>query len=102
MSSSSGLDWFLAVLCLVLAALFFLGKGQGILDAFSGRNYSKKKWDEQQKRKFQKATGIFLLVLGVDEVFMALIPTSTMGLISIFVSIGALVGMIIYFRKTKD
>ena len=45
------------------------------------------------------ATGIFLLILGVDEIFMALIPSTTMGLISIFVSIAALVGMIIYIRK---
>ena len=99
MTSASGLDWFLAILCLVLSVFFFIGKGQAILDAFSGKNYKKKKMNPEQNRKYQTATGIFLLILGVDEIFMALIPSTTMGLISIFVSIAALVGMIIYIRK---
>lgn len=99
MTSASGLDWFLAILCLVLSVFFFIGKGQAILDAFSGKNYKKKKMNPEQNRKYQTATGIFLLILGVDEIFMALIPSTTMGIISIFVSIAALVGMIIYIRK---
>lgn len=91
-------DWTLAAIFGVLAIIFFMGKGQGILDAFSGK-YKQKKMNPEQNRKYQFGVGIFLLALGIDEVFMALFPGVAMGIISIIVSIAALIGIIVYVRK---
>ena len=37
-----GFDLFIAAVCIVLAVVFFMGKGQGILNAFSARGQQKK------------------------------------------------------------
>ncbi len=95
---SSTFDWFMAIVFIILAVIFFMGKGQGILDAFSGK-YKPKKMEPEQNLKYQRATGIFLLVLGIDEIFMALFPGQLMGVISIIVSVISLIGIIVYIRK---
>ena len=99
MDISPAFDWFLAILCLFLAVIFFIGKGENVLNLFSGKNYRPKKMDPEQNRKYQTATGIFLLILGVDEICMALFPSVAMGLISVCVSAAALIGMVVYIRK---
>ncbi|MST81835.1 DUF3784 domain-containing protein [Bilifractor porci] len=91
-------DLFMAVLLGVLAVVFFMGKGRGILDAFSGK-YKDKKRDPVEERKYQTAIGIFLVVLGVAELLMAFIRHPYMGIVSVAISVADLIYIMIYIRK---
>jgi hypothetical protein len=44
MGNSAYLDWILAAICFFLAVLFFIGKGQKLLDAFSGKKTKHRRW----------------------------------------------------------
>lgn len=91
-------DLMMAVILGVLALVFFMGKGRGILDAFAGK-YKDKKRDPVDERKYQLAIGIFLLILGVTELFMAFIQQPFMGFVCIAVSVADLVYIMIYVKK---
>lgn len=95
---SPAFDWTLAAIFGVLAVVFFLGHGQGVLDAFSGK-YKQKKMSPEQNLKYQRGVGVFLLVLAVSEVFMAAFPGFVMGVISIIIAVVALIGIVVYIRK---
>jgi hypothetical protein len=91
-------DLFMAVLLGVLAVVFFMGKGRGILDAFSGK-YKDKKRDPVEERKYQTAVGVFLVILGVTELLMAFIQQPFMGIVCVVISIADLVFIMMYVRK---
>ena len=91
-------DLFMAVLLGVLAVVFFMGKGRGILDAFSGK-YKDKRRDPVEERKYQMAVGIFLVVLGVTELLMAFIQHPVMGIVCVVISVADLGYIMIYVRK---
>ncbi len=65
-----GFDLFIAAVCIVLAVVFFMGKGQGILNAFSARGQQKKRSPEAEK-KYEFGFGIFCVVLAAGELLMA-------------------------------
>ncbi len=66
----TGFDLFLAAVCAVLAVIFFMGKGKGILDAFSVRKLERKRTPEEQK-KYEFGFGIFCVVMVFGELLMA-------------------------------
>ncbi|MCC6094357.1 MAG: DUF3784 domain-containing protein [Eubacterium sp.] len=99
---TSTFDWFLAGIFFLLAIVFFAGKGQGILDAFSGKYREKKKLSPENQLRYQRAVGVFLIVLSAVEVFMALLENQIMGIISIVVTVVDLIAIITYVRKLYD
>lgn len=92
-------DAVLAAILGVLAIVFFMGKGEGILNAFSGKYATEKKRTPEQERKYERAAGFFLLALCIGEIFMAIFETSWMGIISIIIAATGLILMMIYTRK---
>ena len=97
-------DWIFAGIMAVLAVIFFLGKGRGILNAFAGRNNSeakKKKRTPEEELRYQRAFAYFLTPLAISEVMMALIgytyvwvPFMTMAVVVV-----SMVLLILYLRK---
>ncbi len=96
-------DWIFALICGVLAVVFFLGKGQGVMRAFTSREQRNKKSKRtpEQELKYQRAIGVFLLVLAACSVLMA-----TLGAVYIWISwieiAVVVVGLIVivkYLRK---
>ena len=99
---NSTFDWFLAGILFLLAIVFFAGKGQGILDALSGKYRDKRKLSPENRLRYQRAVGVFLIILSAVEVFMALIETPIMGIISIVVTVADMIGIVIYLRRLYD
>ncbi len=96
------LDGVLAAIMAVLAVIFFLGKGEGILSAFAGKNGpQRKKRSPQEERRYQKAVGFFLVVLTLCEIMMAIFG-NTYVIVS-FITIGAVIAdlilLVIYLKK---
>ena len=99
---NSTFDLVLAAILAVLAVVFFLGKGKGILDAFGGRSsVNEKKRTPEQELKYQRVIALFLIILAVNEAIMGLfahiskaIPLITMGIVFV-----VFVLVIIYMKK---
>ena len=91
-------DLFMAVILGGLAVVFFMGKGRGVLDAFSGK-FKEKRRDPLEEKKYQMVIGIFLSVLGVTELFMAFIQKPVMGIVCIVVTVADLIFVMSYVRK---
>ncbi|HIV24980.1 MAG TPA: DUF3784 domain-containing protein [Candidatus Scatomonas pullistercoris] len=96
-------DWIFALICGVLAVVFFLGKGQAVLRAFTSRDQrdKKSKRTPEEELRYQRAIAMFLLMLTVTSVLMA-----TLGTIYAWVSwvqiAAVIIGLIVvvkYLRK---
>ena len=80
-----GFDLFIAAVCVVLAVIFFIGKGKGILDAFSVREQQKKRPPEEQK-KYEFGFGIFCIVMAAGEFLMAFVDYSWVPLAAVVIA----------------
>ncbi|MDO4622812.1 MAG: hypothetical protein Q4B22_07645 [Eubacteriales bacterium] len=96
---SPAFDWTLAIILFALAVVFFMGKGQGILELFGGKTNPAKKLKGEKSKKYQRAVAVFLVALGISEVGMATIHHPIMGMVSIGISVAALVGICVYLKK---
>ncbi len=93
---------FLAVALGVLSVVFFMGKGNGVIDAFQGKNAPKrKKRTPEEDRKYQRVFGVFCLLLMIDEIMMIfLAPTNKIwNIVSIVLIVLIFAGVIIYLKK---
>ena len=91
-----------AVILGALSVAFFLGKGEGIMDLFQGKNApARKKRSPQDERKYQRALGLFCLVLCIDEAINATVGQgrAIFGIITIIVVLVDVVCVVIYLRK---
>ncbi len=89
-------------ICIVLAIVFFLGKGAGVISAFDGKNAPKrKKKSPEDERRYQRAFGIFCLVLACGEFLNVFFTEHSriVGIASIIIVIIDLVWVIIYLKK---
>lgn len=89
-------------ICLVLAIVFFLGKGGGVISAFDGKNAPvRKKKSPEDERRYQRAFGIFCLVIALGEAVNMFLPVedSTRGIISIVVVVLDLIFIVVYLKK---
>ena len=104
---SEGFCLFLIIVFGGLAIVFLLGKGQKILDLFGGKSqqqYSmtvKRKKTPEEELQYQRAIGVFLVVLAVDEAVMMIFSSRipNVAMLSLVVTIVALVVLVIYLRK---
>ena len=91
------LDIFLTIILSILAVVFLMGKGRGILEMFGGKNQMKKR-SKEEDRAYQKAIGIFMIPLAVTELISIFVQVPIMGLVLAAV---AIVDLVIFARKTK-
>ena len=91
----------IGVICFVLAIVFFMGKGGGVLSAFEGKNApKKKKKSKEEERKYQMAFGIFCLVLALGELLTIILSDSFyVGILIIGIVVADLVWIVLYLRK---
>lgn len=95
------IDWTLAGIFAVLAVVFFIGKGQKILDAFSGRGSVTKKRSPEEEKKYQRCIGVFLLILAANEAVLAMFAGYgiMVPIVSVIVVLAALVVLVLYMKK---
>ncbi|MBR2560772.1 MAG: hypothetical protein IKE31_01335 [Eubacterium sp.] len=79
---SQELDVILAVIFGILMVVFFMGKGEAIIDLFGPKNNpNKKKRTKEEERIYQRYMGFFMLPLFITEIFAILFPVPVMGLV---------------------
>ena len=101
---SPAFDWVFAAILAVLAVVFFMGKGGGVLRAFSGRGNDmmvKKKRTPEEELRYQRSFAWCLLVMAASEVMMALLAPYYfwIPIVSIVILITDLVVLIRYLKK---
>lgn len=96
---SKEFDWTMAVLLAVLAIVFFLGKGEPVLNLFSGKYARKNDREPEKERKYQNAIGFFMLALCAGEVLLALTEVWYMGLVMVGIDVVSLIALMVYIRK---
>ena len=92
----------IGLICLVLAIVFFLGKGEGVIRAFDGKNApARKKKSPEDERRYQRAFGIFCLVIAAGEFLNVFFPDNgrMVGIVSIVIVIADLVWIVAYLKK---
>ncbi len=92
----------IGAICLVLAIVFFVGKGGGVLRAFEGRNApAKKEKSPEDERRYQRAFGVFCLVIAACEMVPIILPVDqgVWGLATIVVIVLDLVFITLYLKK---
>ena len=90
------------LICLVLAIVFFLGKGEGVIRTFDGKNApTRKKKSPEDERRYQRAFGIFCLVIAIGEFLNVFFPNENVvvGILSIVIVVIDLVWIIVYLKK---
>ena len=97
-------DWVFAAILAVLAVVFFMGKGAGVLRAFSGRDNDmlvKKKRTPEEELRYQRAFGWCLLIMAASEVMMAILAPYFfwVPIASIVIIVVDLVALVRYLRK---
>ena len=94
-------DMIFLVICGILSVVFFLGKGDGVLRAFTSRELrdSKSGRTAEEERKYQFAIGIFLLVLALCSLMMFLVPSQITAIIELVVVIGGMIILFVYLKK---
>ncbi len=96
------LGLIIGVICLVLSIVFFLGKGEGIISAFESRNAPiKKKKSPEDERRYQRAFGVFCIVIAISEFSDLFLPIDDglRGIISIVVVVLDFIFITVYLRK---
>ena len=92
----------LSIILAVLTVVFFLGKGAGVMDMFQGKNApQRKKKSPEDELRYQRAIGVFCLILTISELLNAFIGYQYpfFGIVTIAVVVLDLVFIILYIRK---
>ena len=92
----------IGAICLILAIVFFLGKGAGVISLFDGRNSpARKKKSPEDERRYQRAFGIFCLILALIELANFILPADDFvkGIIGIVAVVADLIFIVVYLRK---
>ena len=64
-------DWILVTILATISVVLLLGKGDMILNALNGNNPRRaKKRSEEEKKRFSRAMGVFVVVLALDELLI--------------------------------
>ena len=95
----SGFSLVFGIILVVLAIVFFMGKGSTILSLFGDKSSVNKERSPEKERRYQRAIAIFLLVLAAGEFLTLIIQNKIMGIVTIAIAVGAIVGIGIYFKK---
>ncbi|MBO5521208.1 MAG: DUF3784 domain-containing protein [Eubacterium sp.] len=93
------LDVFLAIIFSLLAVVFFMGKGKGILELFGGKHEMQRKRSKEEQREYERLIGIFMVPLAIVEIISLFVHHEIMGLI---VAAVAVVDLIFFAKKTRD
>ena len=93
------LDVFLAIIFSLLAVVFFMGKGKGILELFGGKHEMQKKRSKEEQREYERLIGIFMVPLAIVEIISLFVHHQMMGLV---VAAVAVVDLILFAKKTRD
>lgn len=97
---SQEFDLIFGAILLILAVVFFMGKGKGVLDAFRGRNAPKqKKLSPEEERKYQLVIAVYLAVLGGCEMGMAFYSSIILDIASMIVAVVGLLYIAYYIKK---
>ncbi len=98
---------FSIILAVILGALtvaFLMGKGNFVLDLFQSKNApAQKKRSPEDELKYQRAIGIFCLVLCINETINAFVANGSpiFGIITIVVVVLDMAFLIWYLRKNS-
>lgn len=97
-----GFDLVLSGILLVLVVVFLMGKGEGILRAFSGSNYKKR--DRETQLRLERSCAVFCAVLMAAELAMAFLQNvwRPVGIVYIVVILADMVIFSFYFKKNFD
>ena len=72
--------------------VFFMGKGEGIMDLFGPKNNpNKKKRTKEEEKAYQRLMGFFMLPLFVTEIIAVIFPVPVMGLVLAGVAVADLI-----------
>ena len=85
-----GFDFFMSAVCFVLAVVFFMGKGKGILESFGGAQRNRKRTPEEEK-VYERGFGIFCLVLAAGQRMMGVVQADWTAWASLVIAFGDLV-----------
>lgn len=93
------LDVFLSIIFTLLAVVFFMGKGKGILELFGGKHEMQRKRSKEEQREYERLIGIFMVPLAIVEIISLFVHHEIMGLI---VAAVAVVDLFFFAKKTRD
>lgn len=96
-------DWIIIFLLVLFIVMFALGKGNALLDFFSGSHADE--YDKLYDRdKMNKATLIFCIILLIAELLQAFILPGVriVSLVCLIVSVAAFVVYIVYMQKIRN
>ncbi len=99
---SDGFSICIGAICLVLAVVFFMTKGAGVIKAFENKNApKKKKKSPEDEKRYKRAFGIFCLIMALAEFSSVILPLDdvVVGIVSIVVVVLDLIFIVIYLRK---
>ena len=85
-----GFDYFVAAVCLVLAVVFLMGKGRGILDGFGGAQKQRKRTPEEE-RKYEFGYAIFCLIMAGGQLLVGFVDAPWTGIAGLVIAIADLV-----------
>ena len=85
----------------ILTVLFFLGKGKVVMDPFDGNRNQRKKRNKEEERRFQRAIGIFCLILTINEFLMAAVGYTypAYNIIGIIIVVADFIFVAVYLKK---
>ncbi len=95
-------SYFLSAILFVLAIVFFIGKGKRVLELFEGRNAPvQKKRSPEEELKYQRAIGLFCLILAINEILLGTIGQMfpVYNIIAIAIVVIALIFIAVYLKK---
>ena len=95
----SDVDITLAVIFLLLAVVFFAGKGMWILQKFNIGGTAGKEVPPEKKKKYLRAVGVFFLVLSVNQALTRIMPPQIMSYLALFVPLLSLIFLGSYLKK---
>lgn len=99
---SAEFSYVLAAILFVLAIVFFFGKGKKVLELFEGKNAPvQKDRAPEQEMRYQRAIGLFCLILAINEILLATIGQvyPVYNIIAIVIVVAALVLVAVYLKK---
>ena len=83
-------DIIVTIILVILAVVFFMGKGGPVLRAFGTKGEQNKRTAEEEKA-YQRMIGIFLLPLAIGEAICAFVQSPIAGIIMIVISVADLI-----------
>lgn len=96
------LDWVIVALLVLAIIMFAIGKGDVLMDLFSG-NHSSKDEKPYDRKKMDRASLLLCIALLVVEVLQAFIAPGSqlIALICLIVAVAAFVIYIAYMQKIR-